>query len=262
MRKRLLVLIGFFLLSSWSAFAAPKKKASDLSEAELKEFAERELESPPAGENTYLAPSFNSEALGLISTQALEEKTPPRWRKAEAELGVQMLRLRGTGRISQAEPYSLDKLSSRPMGLFGGRYWFWENGPGDAVLWRGGLGLSAGIATHEVKITTSQGVAYDDVRLNSFLLIAGPQAELFLSRSWALGLSAQAGEALLTQSGRAAFLSRSQSAAVYEGGASVRFQPSTLFFSRLGYSRRGTFSSSKELGIQENNYALYLGIGI
>lgn len=227
--------------------SAPEKKV--LSDQELRALAESELQGEKKEEQAPVA---------VVSTSVLEHEEAPSWKKTEVELGFQSYRPLGKGRISPWETYSFDGLSAKPMLLLGAKYYPWYQ----AGVWRSGVGFSLGAASHSLKIRTNQNRVYDDVRLTSFLMSVGPEGEYYLSSHWAVGAAVHFGQVVVSQSGSYSSLASSQSAALWEADLHLRFQTMSGFFSRLGFSRRAILSSSKDLGVQENNYALFVGVGI
>lgn len=254
------------LLPPGAEAAKAKKKEAKLdphkmSEAELRKAAESELRiSTPSGK---VVPLEAPES-GMVSTEELvreAEKEP--LATSEVEVGAQSFRPVGSGRISSAETYSYDGLSTKPMVLFGGRHWFLQRLRTSAP-YRAGLSLQGGVSSHSMRIKTNRGYVYDDVRLNTLVGLVGPEAEYFLDgrRRFALGLRLGAGRLLSSQSAAASTINQSRSLGIWEGSAHLRFQPTRNFYLTTAYARRSNLGSAEGLGVQENNYQAFIGFGM
>ncbi len=250
----------FLLLLSVTASA---KKPEELTESDLKNLAEQELSSTPSG--AVLKPfSLPEENDGLVSTaEAVREEEQEPLPSSEFELGGQPYRPVGQGRISASENYSYGALSEKPMLLLGGHYWFYQRLLSQRLPWRAGIAVQGGLASHLLKITTNQGRVYDDSRLNTLQLMAGPEVEFFVWRHWlAAGLGGKVGRTFVSQSTRSTIMDHSQAANLWEAGLHVRVQPWRSVFARISVAKRGVLGTAGNLGAQENNYSALIGFGM
>ncbi|MGE3262378.1 MAG: hypothetical protein AB7K68_11410 [Bacteriovoracia bacterium] len=259
----------FLLIAMPLAEAKPKKNSAkpdprQMSEIELRNTAESELRSvdlPKEKAAPLQTPSYDS---GLVSTSEIlreDEKEP--LPASEMDLGAQAFRPVGTGRVSSGETYSFDGLSAKPMILLGGRHWLYQ-GLRTSVPARVGLGLQVGVSSSTLRIQTNRGFVYDNVRLNSFLAMVGPDAEYFLDRRRRLAVGARvaAGRMLLSQSAPNSSITQSRSVGAWEAGGHLRYQPTRSFFVNAAYARRATIGAGQGLGIQQNNYEALIGFGM
>lgn len=245
------VLILFLVLISQAEGAEKKTKLSD---TELQALARDELHSAtPKGE----AP------VPLVSTaEFLEEESPERFASSEFELGAQAYKPVGTGRVSATETYSLNRLSPGPMPLIGFRHWFYNGGMNEPGPWRYGASLSAGIASHTLKVRTQSGAVFDDVRLSTVVADLGPEAEYLVGSSLFLGGRAAVGRIFTVQSTNAPILNRSLEEGLWSLAGHLRYQPSRNFFAKLGFAYRAILGTSEGLGTQESNVLALIGFGM
>lgn len=258
-----------FALLPFAAFAAPHSKSSkakapmQMNEQELRDFAQKELYTPPKG--AALSPlKAPEQETSLVSTaEVLKEEAEERHSPSEFEVGAQSYRPSGTGILYPTDTYPLDSLSAKPMILVGGRYWFFRSALATSTPWRAGWGAKGGISSNTLQIKTARST-YDNVKFNSFLLSSGPELEYFIDagRSFAVGVSAQIGKLFAVQSTPTPIMDRTDSASIWEGEAHVRYQPSASLFGRLAYARRGVMGKRNTLSIQEDNYAAFIGFGM
>ncbi|MGZ3693620.1 MAG: hypothetical protein ACXWQO_05480 [Bdellovibrionota bacterium] len=248
------------------ADAKPKKKGpkpdpSKMSSVELRNTAESELQNVaiPKGAKTPVAVP----AEAMVSTDILHKEAQEPLAPSEVEAGVQAYRPIGSGKVSNAETYSFNGLSSKPMFLVGGRHWFYQALRTSTPI-RAGLGFQGGLSSNVLNIQTSSGFVYDDVHLNSLLAMVGPEAEYFIDgrRHLAIGTRVAVGRLLSTQSSRNSTINQSQGSGIWEAGGHVRFQPSSSFFVRAAYARRANLGSTEGIRAQENNFEALIGFGM
>jgi hypothetical protein len=262
---KLCSLILALLVLSTVASAKPKKKLkpnpAKMSEVELRNTAESELHNVAIPKGAVIPMAAPDDA--LVSTDILREQAKEPLAASEFELGLQLYRPLGLGHVSSAETYSFAGLSAKPMLLAGGRHWFLQKLRTEVPI-RVGLGFLGGLSTNTLRIQTNRGYVYDDVRLNSWLALVGPEAEYFLDgrRRFALGARVSAGRLLTTQAGGNSSINQSQGNGVWETEGHFRYQPSTAFFVRVAYARRANLGKNEGIQAQENNFEALIGFGM
>ena len=265
--KLLAILVAASLICV-AAEAKPKtkakkpKKAADLTSSELHSAAVEELAVPTQGKA--VKPMATSPDDALVSTaEALRQEAQEPYPASEVEFGAQSYHPVGTGTVAAGETYSYDRLSAKPMVLVGGRHWFYQRLRTSAP-WRVGAALQAGFSRNSLSVQTTRGFVYNDVHLNSFLVLVGPETEYFLGaqRRFGLGIRLAAGRLLASQSATNTSITQSQSATSWEAGVHLRYQPSSGFFVKLGFARRSNFGDEQDLRVQQNNYEALAGFAM
>lgn len=254
-------------IASATAFAAPKSNKkptppvspADLSDTQLLNTAKTELDAPAAAGK--IAP-LNSPDTGLVSTaEAIRQEESEIYSVSEMEIGAQSYKPAGMKNKSAIDTYTLSGVAARPMLLVNGRKWFLRDGLRSSLPWRAGFGAGVGFTSNTVSLKTSLGKSYDNVRLNSLLLAAGPEGEIFY-RKFALGLAVKAGKVLFVQATPTPYLNKSEDSNFWEMTGSLRFQPTKAFYGKLAYSRRAGLGSAEGIQVQENSAAAFIGFGM
>jgi hypothetical protein len=196
---------------------------------------------------------------GIVSMDFLPLSSADPRARSEFEIGAQLFRPVGLGNLAARESYRYDQLSQRPMGVAAVRHWFWAPLNGRYRL--GGQG-QVGMVSHSFDLRSERGTPFNDLRVNSFLGVLGPEAEYFLLPSLALGARAGVGQIFLSQSGPSSVLQESKDATFWEIGPSIRWQPGWGFFAKISWLRRSMIGSDRALGIQESNLSANIGIGM
>ncbi len=247
-----LVITAFFL--AIQTHAAPAKvKPKELTDSDLLRAATSELEI-----NSGSAASSGATVVADISSLEKDSAALP---PADFSAGVMSHRPQGMGRISETESYPLNNLSARPMGVIKVNRWFREASRRSRGA-RWGAELQIGAGWNDLALRTSRGVTYDDVRLYSVLVSAGPAAELALPiwKGIGVGASPSIGRQFLVQSTAAPIANGSLQGNFWQAAIWLRTFVSDSIFIRLEADRRGIWGAQDDgLDIQKQSALALMG---
>lgn len=258
---KLLTVIPMVLITFLSVpVIAAEPAVKTMSDSELRQIAEEELKL------SELPTSAAATAHGTVTATPFvlaSEKTEMRSR-TDLDFGVQRYQAQGLGTVVGTESYALEQLGTNPMALLGFQNWFVRRGRSESNYLRTGLRFEAGYTSSSMQIVTSSGSQFRDVRFRSIPITLSPTLDYVVAHlpTVSVGAVAGFGELFTVQNGSSSVTNNSSHAAFWQAGPYARWEFAKSAALRLAYTRRELATKKSDLGIQQNNVSLMMGVSL